>query len=188
MTAMDGLALAVIVLVMLLSAGQGFLRTLVMGLALYGVTLVVGAIALSYTLLFEMLAGLLPWLGLQRPPMLSYQAMVFLGIGLPMFVTAWVLMTTVLGDTRLPTLGPVEGLAATIAGAALGIVLAALLCNVWGILVLSPWRDLRLWYVMRTAYSGALFRPYLNLALAVFRWTLFPFQLSQVPAFLVPQL
>jgi len=188
MTILDVVMMLVAVVIIFLVAAQGLIRALIVSMAFYVVTSLVGVVALSYTGVTKALSGLTRVLELGWPQSLTYQGLVFLGLGVPMFGMIWFLVGLVLGDVNLPAIKGVDGILALLVGVVLALVVVSVLCNVWGILVSSPWRAYETWSRMYAAYRGSWSRPYLQQILAIYRQTLFFFQITRMPGFLVPQL
>jgi hypothetical protein len=75
----------------------------------------------------------------------------------------------------------------TLLGVVLGLALAAVICNSWGVIVADRWQPDRVWLTLRSAFETSALRPFMMRILLVYRQALFPFAGPGYPIFFIPQ-
>jgi hypothetical protein len=185
---LDLFLLLVIAGIIALSAAEGLARSAVMLVTFYLLCILLGLTVVAFNAgeLLSSAISLAPNQPAQSEAIA--QSVIFVAILIPTFAFAAVLSHTTLEDAQVGFLGWGDNVLATVLGALLALAIAAVLCNVWGVLVSTPWSPAPAWVRMRTVYDQSILRPVLLRLLLVFRRTLFPLAASGYPVFFVPQI
>ncbi|MBN1875428.1 MAG: hypothetical protein JXA33_14455 [Anaerolineae bacterium] len=188
MTSLDLLLLIVGVAIVVYAT---FTRTLGVAFFMVGfylVTLGVGVLTLASDMLYGLGNALMDVIGGRTLNVLLIQSIVFLGLTIPIMVLIHFLIKMAFQDTSLPKLGGLDYILGALLGIVLALLIMAVFCNTWGVIVSVRWQPQSTWNSMMYAYRGSLLRPYLNRVLNIYRDILFPFRfLGGYPPFFVPQ-
>ncbi len=184
--ALDVLLLLLIATIVVVAAAEGLVRTLVIGLIFYLLTLLIGALLLGFGLahfLNDLVVGSVG--GASRTP-LFYQGIIFVGLLIPGFAGGIVLSHLTLGNTSIRALGWGDNVLGTLVGIFIGLAFAAIICNAWGVMVRETWEPTSSWLSMRTTFQSSGLRPYMMDVLRSYRRLLFPFAATRYPIFFQP--
>ena len=173
--------------ILVLSTMKGLLRTLMMIFGFYLATLGAGFLTLSTDVIQDLMAGVMEALGAASPKLNLSQAFVFVVVGVLLFVILYFVSKLAFGDTTLKKLGYFDNVFGLLAGGVLAILVLAVMCNTWGVVVSQQWDPTGTWQTMHTAYVVSRLRPFLHQALRVYAQLLFQFQFTGYPPFFVPQ-
>ena len=185
---LDILLLLVIAGIVALSAAEGLARSAVMLVIFYLMCIILGLTVSAFNL-GQVLSNAVPGSAAGqafRNPGLS-QGIVFLGLLVPILIFAALLSHATLEDAQIRALGWGDNALATVVGSVFALAFAAVLCNVWGLIVSVPWAPVATWQTMRSTYDQSVLRPVMLQLLLVYRHALFVFSTSGYPPFFVPQ-
>lgn len=114
------------------------------------------------------------------------QVVLFLFLGMTVFVILHLLVHLVAPNPGIPKLGLGDNILGGLLGILLGIAWMALMGNLWRIAVSVSWRPYDLWQSMQIAYRGSFLVPYVRLALPAVGKLFFPFVFTGYPVVLIP--
>ncbi|NBD35242.1 MAG: hypothetical protein GVY30_04495 [Chloroflexi bacterium] len=187
MTILDIFLIVVGLVILVFSTIKGLLRTLMMIFGFYLATLGAGFLTLSTDIIQSLMAGVAETFGAAPPKLNLSQTFVFGIVGVLLFVILYFVSKLAFEDTTLKKLGYFDNAFGLLAGGGLAILVLAVLCNTWGVVVSQQWDPPGTWQAMRTAYVTSNFRPFLHQVLRVYAQLLFQFRLTGYPPFFVPQ-
>ena len=170
-----------------LAAAEGFVRALMLLFGFYLSSIAVGMLILGFDLVTSLTDIILGSVGGSGVNPVLYQPVIFLGLLIPAFILTYILSHIAFRDTQLTRLRWVDNLLGTLVGALLAVLLMAILCNTWGVLVSERWQPAQTWRQMFTHYHTSALRPWLNRVLVTYRGAVFPFQVRTYPVFFIPQ-
>jgi hypothetical protein len=185
---LDLMLLLVIAGIIAFCAASGLARSTVMLVSFYLLCILLGLTVVTFN--FAKLLGNAFGLAANQPAQSRpiAQSITFIAILLPTYAFVVILSHTTLDGAQIRLLGWGDNALGTVIGAVLALAFAALLCNVWGVVVSRPWEPSRAWATMFAQYHHSALRPFLLRMLLIYRRTLFPFRASGYPVFFVPQL
>jgi hypothetical protein len=184
---LDVLLLLLIVTIIIVASAEGLVRTLLMAFILYMLSIILGVMASTMGManfLNDLVVGSIG--SAQRTP-LFYQGIIFVGILVPAFIGGVVGGHLALGNTSIHTLKWVDNVLGTLLGIVVALVFAAVICNVWGVIVAERWHPYATWANMRTTFQSSALRPFMMDVLRIYRRLLFPFVASRYPIVFEPQ-
>ena len=187
MTLLDGLLILIGILILVLTAMQGLIRSLVMIFGFYMTTLAAGFLTLGTGVIQSLMLGISEVFGATPPNLHLSQTFVFLGVGVPMFVILYFVSKMAFEDTVIKELGGFDNVFGMLVGGVLAILVMAVLCNTWGVIVSRQWQPVGTWQSMRAAYVASRLKPFLHQILLVYDRLLFQFQFTGYPPFFIPQ-
>ena len=114
------------------------------------------------------------------------QAVIFLALGMIFFVVYEVVSQMIFPNPGIPELGFLDNLLGGIFGVALGLVMMAMLGNLWRVAVSGAWQPHDLWTSLNAIYRASILPLRLRPVLVIFNKTLLPFSVFQFPTVLVP--
>ena len=114
------------------------------------------------------------------------QVAIFLALGTIFFVVYEVVSRMIFPTPGIPELGFLDNLLGGIIGGVLGLVMMALLGNLWRVAVTTSWQPYDLWASMNATYRVSILPHQLRPVLVIFNKTLLPFLVFRFPAVLVP--
>jgi hypothetical protein len=187
MTILDILLIVVGLAILVLSAVKGLLRTLMMIFGFYLTTFGAGFLTLSTDIIQNLMSGAAEVFGAASPQLHLSQTVVFVVIGVLLFVILYFVSEVAFEDTTLTKLGYLDNAFGLLAGGVLAILVMAILYNTWGVIVSQQWNPPGTWQAMHTAYISSRFRPLLHQVLRVYAQLLFQFRFTGYPPFFIPQ-
>ncbi len=187
MTILDILLIIVGLSILILSAMQGLIRSLVMIFGFYITTSVAGFLTLGTDIIQNLMRGITEVLEAPVPNLPLSQSFIFLGVGVPMFVVIYFVSKMAFEDTAVKELGGFDNVLGLLTGGILAILVMAVLCNTWGVIVSQQWQPVGTWQSMRGAYVASQLKPFLHQILLIYDLLLFQFRFTGYPPFFIPQ-
>ncbi|MFP4394197.1 MAG: CvpA family protein [Anaerolineales bacterium] len=187
MTILDVLLIIIGLSILILSAMQGLIRSLVMIFGFYMTTLAAGFLTLGTDIIQNLMRGITEILEAPLPHLQMSQTFVFLGVGVPMFIVLYFVSKMAFEDTMIKELGGFDNVFGLLAGGVLAILVMAVLCNTWGVIVSRQWQPTETWQSMRVAYQASQLKPFLHQILLIYDRLLFQFRFTGYPPFFIPQ-
>lgn len=184
---LDIFLLLVAVGVIALASSEGVVRAFMLLLCFYMLCVVIGLMILGFdivTSLTDVIIGSISQGAVNRK---LYQSTIFLGLLIPFTTLAYVLTHITFKDTQLTKLKWGDNILGTFVGGLAAILIMAILCNTWGVIVSERWRPQRTWQKMWYEYQTSFLRPWLNRVLVTYRGFVFPFEVRAYPVFFIPQ-
>lgn len=185
--ALDIVLLVLMVALIGLSAAEGLVRSLIMLLSFYLLTILIGVLAVAFNITKIMNDLIITSLASGPSTPLFYQGLMFVGLLIPAFLIAAVLSHSALEETAIRPLKWMDNVLGTLVGAVLALAFAAVICNAWGVVVSERWDPAPTWLSLRLVFEGSALRPFMMNVLRVYRHALFPFAASGYPIFFIPQ-
>jgi hypothetical protein len=185
---LDIFLLLVAVGVIALASAEGVVRASILLLCFYMLCVVIGLMILGFdivTSLTDLIVGSIGSGGAVNRKL--YQSTIFLGLLIPLTGLAYALSHITFKDTQLTKLKWGDNILGTLVGVLTAILVMALLCNTWGVIVSERWRPQRTWQRMWYEYQTSFLRPWLNRVLVTYRGFVFPFEIRAYPVFFIPQ-
>jgi len=185
--ALDIVLLILMVALIALSAAEGLVRSLIMLLSFYLLTVLIGVLAVAFNITKIMNDLIITSLSSGPTTPLFYQGLMFVGLLIPSFLIAAVLSHSALEETAIRPLKWMDNVLGTLVGVVLALAFAAVICNAWGVVVSERWDPAQTWLSLRLVFDGSALRPFMMTVLRVYRHALFPFAASGYPIFFIPQ-
>ncbi len=186
MTALDLFLIMIGVGFVIFGALERTVRLVMMLIGFYIVSLGVGFVTLASDIVGQLAAAALGVIGARVPSIVIIQTFAFLGLGIPALVIIYIMTRIAFQDTSIPSIGFMDNLLGAILGVVLGLLVMAVLCNTWGIVVSVRWNPVLTWRAMKGAFVYSTLRPTLNQILNLYRILLIPFRFMGYPPFFVP--
>ena len=184
---LDIFLLLVAVGVIALASAEGVVRAFFLLLSFYMLCVVIGMMITGFDVVTSLTDAIVGSIGEGAINRKLYQVTIFLGLLIPLTVLAYVLSHITFEDTELTKLQWGDNILGTVVGALAAILIMAILCNTWGVLVSERWQPQRTWQRLRYEYQTSILRPWLNRVLVRYRSFVFPYQVRRYPVFFVPQ-
>lgn len=184
---LDILLMVIIVGVVAFCTAQGLARSAAMLLGFYILCILVGMLVVGLNLaqlLGDIVIGSLG--DAPRTPVF-YQGLIFVLILIPAWLIVVVLIRFSLEDAAIKVLSWGDNVLGTFVGVVLALVVAAVICNSWGVLVAQRWQPDHTWRSLWAAFESSALKPYMMNVLLAYRRTLFPFAGPGYPVFFIPQ-
>ncbi|MBN1260609.1 MAG: hypothetical protein JXB35_08010 [Anaerolineae bacterium] len=185
MTYLDGLLIVVGVGVVLWGTFRQTVGMLLSWLGLYLVVTAVGMVVLFIGGTYGFGASLVRSLWGTSGSIRLFEAAVFLGLGVGLFLVYEVTIRLIFPNPGLSKLGFWDNVFGGLLGAVLGLVIMALFSNALRVVVITPWQPFDIWSQLATAYNGSFLAPYLARVLRIFSKLLFPFLFLGYPPVLI---
>lgn len=184
---LDILLILLIAAVIALSTLEGLMRSAFMLLSFYILTMLVGGLIAGLNVAQALGNTVISALGRGPTTPRFYQGLLFLSVLIVAWAISVIMIRMALQDAKIEMLGWGDPAIATLIGIVLALVMAAVVCNAWGVIVVDRWQPNDTWLAMRTTFESSALRSPLMGVLRVYRRTLFPFASFGYPVFLVPQ-
>jgi len=185
---LDLLLLLVIAGIIAFAAAEGLARSAVMLVTFYLLCILLGLIVVTFDVGALLGGAINPGPSQASGNNAIAQSVIFMGILLPTFAFAVLLSHSTLEGAQVAFLGWGDNALGTVIGVILALAFAAVIVNVWGVVVSTPWEPYGTWSRMWSMYDQSILRPILLRLLLVFRRALFPLAASGYPVFFVPQI
>ena len=187
MTILDFLLITVGLTIMIFSAMHGLIQVLIMFFSFYIICIAAGIMTLAAEVVQKLATTVTTVFGGAPPPLAMAQLMVFLCVGIPLFIASYFLSKAAFGDTTIPELKGFDNVLGAGVGVILALLVMAVMCNTWGVAVNAPRRMTPFWLAMKNAYYYAALRPMMTQIIGVYQMLLFVFRFLDYPPFFVPQ-
>jgi hypothetical protein len=184
---LDVFLLLVAVGVIALAAAEGVVRAFFLLLSFYMLCVVIGMMILGFDIVSNLTDAIIGSISQGAVNRKLYQSTIFLGLLIPLTVLAYALSHITFKETQLTKLQWGDNVLGTFVGALTAILIMAILCNTWGVLVSERWQPQRTWRTMWIEYQTSILRPWLNRVLVTYRGFVFPFEVRAYPVFFIPQ-
>jgi hypothetical protein len=184
---LDVFLLLVAVGVIALAAAEGVVRAFFLLLSFYMLCVVIGMMILGFDIVTTLTDTIVGSMGSGAINRTLYQSTIFLGLLIPLTILAYVLSHITFKETQLTKLKWGDNVLGTFVGALTAILVMAILCNTWGVVVSKRWQPQQTWRTMWIEYQTSILRPWLNRVLVTYRSFVFPFEVRAYPVFFVPQ-
>lgn len=188
MTTLDGFLILLGATIVLLCAMEGLIRTLILLLSFYLVTTAAGLLTLATEAIRGIAIALTRATGAGGVPnMVMAQTVAFVGLGIPLFVGAYLLSRMTFPDTTIPKIQWLDNVLGLLVGIVLALVIMAVTYNTWGVAVSMRWENVHLWQNMQAAYVGSGLQPLMHQVLLAYKPFLFLFAMTEYPPFFIPR-
>ena len=182
------------ILLMLIIAGlvafctsEGLIRSASILFGFYILCILVGMLVVALNLAQILGDVVIGALGNGPRTPIFYQGLIFVLILVPAWLIVVVIIHMSLEDASIKILSWGDNVLGTLVGVVLALVVAAVICNSWGVLVSQRWQPDRVWFPMRVAFESSALKPHMMKVLLAYRRALFPFAGPGYPIFFVPQ-
>lgn len=184
---LDILLMLIIVGLVVFCASEGLVRSATALLGFYILCIVVGMLVVALNLAQLLGDVVISSLGDAPRTPVFYQGLIFVAILIPAWLVVVVIICVSLEDVSIKILSWGDNVLGTLVGVVLALVVAAVICNSWGVFVSQRWQPDRVWLPMRVAFESSALKPFMMNVLLAYRKALFPFAGSGYPVFFVPQ-
>lgn len=184
---LDILLILIVVGLVAFCTAEGLIRSFTILLGFYLLSMLVGMLIVAMNLAQLLGEIVISSLGSAPRTPVFYQGLIFVLILIPAWVIVVILIRMSLEGASIDFLSWGDNVLGALVGVLLAVVVAAVLCNSWGVLVSQRWEPDRVWLPMRLAFESSALKPYLMRALLAYRRALFPFAGSGYPVFFIPQ-
>lgn len=168
-------------------ASEGLVRSATMLLGFYILSMLVGMLVQALNLAQLLGDVVISTLGDAPRTPVFYQGLIFILILIPAWLFVVVIVRMGLEDVSIKILSWGDNVLGTFVGVVLALVVAAVICNSWGVFVAQRWQPDRVWLPMRAAFETSVLKPYMMNVLLAYRRVLFTFAGTGYPVFFVPQ-
>jgi len=184
---LDILLLLIIVGLAALCTAEGLIRSAVMLIGFYLLCIIVGMLIAGLNLAQLLGDAVIQSLSNAPRTPVFYQGLIFLVVLMPAWVILVVVARMALQETSIKILAWGDNLLGALIGVLLGLVVASVICNAWGVFVAQRWQPDRTWLILRAAFEGSALRPYMMSVMRGYQRWLFPFAGTGYPVIFVPQ-
>jgi len=184
---LDVLLMLIIVGLVAICTSEGLIRSATILLAFYILCILVGMLVVALNLAQLLGDVVISSLGDGPRTPVFYQGLIFVLVLMPAWLIVAVIIRMSLEDASIKILSWGDNVLGTLVGVVLGLVVAAVICNSWGVLVAQRWQPDRVWIPMRVAFESSVLKPYMMNVLLAYRRALFPFAGPGYPIFFIPQ-
>jgi len=184
---LDILLMMIIVGLVAFCTSEGLARSAIILLGFYLLCIVVGMLVVALGLAQILGDVVIGALGDGPRTPIFYQGLIFILILIPAWLIVVVIVRISLQDASIKILGWGDNVLGTLVGVVLALVVAAVICNSWGVFVAQRWQPDRAWTSLRIAFESSALKPYMMKVLLVYRRALFPFAGPGYPIFFIPQ-
>ena len=184
---LDILLMVIIVGLVAFCTAQGLVRSATMLLGFYILCILVGMLVVVLNLAQLLGEVVISSLGDGPRTPVFYQGLIFVLILIPAWLIVVVLIRMSLEDVSIKILSWGDNVLGTLVGVVLALVVAAVICNSWGVFVAQRWQPDRVWLPLRVAFDSSALKPYMMNVLLAYRRALFPFSGPGYPVFFIPQ-
>lgn len=184
---LDILLLLLIVGIIAFAAAEGLVRSVIMILGFYILSILLGMILVGFDLAEALVRTVTSSIAGGPAAPSFYQGLVFIGLMIPSFIILVILSHIAFQDTTVAALGWLDNALGTLIGVFLALAVGAVFCNAWGVVVSTRWQPDDTWRALRLVWETSVLRPYMMSILSTYRGLLFPFAMSGYPVFFIPQ-
>ena len=184
---LDILLLLIIVGLVAFCASEGLVRSATILLAFYMLCMLVGMLVQAMNLAQLLGNVVIGALGDAPRTPVFYQGLIFVLILMPAWLIVAVIIRMSLENASIKILSWGDNVLGALVGVVLALVVAAVICNSWGVVVSQRWPPDRVWLPLRVAFESSALKPYMMDVLLAYRRALFPFAGPGYPIFFVPQ-
>ena len=184
---LDILLMMIIVGLVAFCMSEGLIRSAAILFGFYILCILVGMLVVALNLAQLLGDVVISALGDGPRTPVFYQGLIFVLILMPAWLIVAVIIRMVLENASIEILSWGDNVLGALVGVVLALVVAAVICNSWGVLVAQRWEPDRAWLALRIAFERSALKPYMMKVLLVYRRALFPFAGPGYPIFFIPQ-